>query len=122
MSITQEVLDQLLSMKEAAQEILLLDFEDENSLAKLELLQEMQDDARGQIDQIRSRSSVLVKNGLEDIISECIELEMKVKDKLENYRDKVDKTMQELKNAQFIRSKYNVVYAQTEGYFLDQHK
>jgi hypothetical protein len=122
MNITQILRDQFLELKVAAQEILLLDLEDEASITRLEQLQAIQKTTRDQIEHMSSKSQSFVKNGLTEVISNCAELEAKIKYKLEEHQNLLTENIRELKKAELARKKYHSNYVQSEGYFLDEHK
>jgi SMC interacting uncharacterized protein involved in chromosome segregation len=121
MNISHDLRDQFLTLKATALEILLLDLEDEASIARLEQLQVIQRASRDQIEHICFNSPPSEKNGLTEVISDCAELELKIKDKLENYQNTINEHIFELKQAEFARRKYQSAYTQSEGFFLDEH-
>jgi hypothetical protein len=122
MNITQALKDQFLALKTAAQKILLLELEDEASVARLEQLQNIQKASRDQIEQICLNNPKVDKSNSTEIIVDCAELEMKIKYKLEEYQNLLTENIRELKKAEFARKKYHSNYVQSEGFFLDEHQ
>lgn len=123
MNITQALSDQYLVLKASAQEILQLDLKDETAVERLEQLQVIQKTARDQIEQMcANKGQSFVENGLQEVITDCIDLEMKIKYKLEEYQNILMDNIRELKKAEFARKKYYNNYSQAEGFFLDEHQ
>ncbi|QYR22116.1 hypothetical protein KZ483_03575 [Paenibacillus sp. sptzw28] len=106
-------------LKETAEEILLLNLQEEGAVEKLELLQLQQQVLR---DHIASVWTSALPGHLKRTVSGCLELEEQIKVKLESFQVEMNDSLKELKRAGFIRGKYQNTYIQAEGYFLDKHQ
>jgi hypothetical protein len=106
-------------LKEIAEEILLLNLEEEGAVDKLEHLQLQQQVLR---EHMASIWPTAVPEHLKQAVGSCLELEVQIKVKLEYFQGEVNDNLKELKRADFVRGKYQNTYIQAEGYFLDKHQ
>jgi hypothetical protein len=109
-------------LKDIAEEVLLLDFQEEAAVEKLEELQSQQENLRNHIDNTWPEKSFLLTDHLKQLIIICTELEMQINVKLGYFQRKMNDNLKDLKNADLAREKYQSKYTQTEGYFLDEHQ
>jgi hypothetical protein len=110
-------------LKDIAEEVLLLNLQEEADVEKLEQLQARQDVLRNHIKNTwPEKSSFMLTDHLKQVIIICTELEKQIKVKLECFQREMNDNLKELKNADFAREKYQTKYIQTEGYFLDEHQ
>jgi hypothetical protein len=109
-------------LMDIAEEVLLLDLQEEAAVEQLEQLQVQQEALRNHIENTWPEKSFMLTDHLEQVIIICTELEKQIKVKLECFQREINENLKGLKDADFAREKYQSKYIQTEGYFLDEHQ
>lgn len=101
--------------------ILELDFEDEQSIERLEELQAQQDDLRESIDGMGVPADANDEL-LRSLIRKAYDSELQVNAKLHAARNEASFQIGKLQSGNRMKNAYSQEYSQSEGYFVDRKK
>ncbi|WP_314587532.1 hypothetical protein [Paenibacillus terrigena] len=113
-------LNGLRRMKEISQALIALDYEDEQSLEELSILQNKQVELREII--TPWLPALEQSEEVSQLIQECIEIERLLQVKLLDYRNIASEQLNKFQVGARFKSAYGSHFSQTEGYFVDRRK
>lgn len=121
-STEEQVVEEIKRLHQATEEMLELNYEDEQDLIRLDRLQSCQVYCRENVDKLIRGNLKLLTAESRLLLQECMQLERRHQQKLLANKHDAQLQLNRLKAGSKIRGAYGEEFQQADGYFIDKRK